>query len=120
MREYIPDLTQNVSIETIIILLFFLLVSIVNGMGNATYDIYIILRLKQLNASYVLIGFTAGLGSLTNFALNMVRTMLVMTLHAFSGGIFCAMSRCSRMYIISPPRLITVTGIAKSDILLSR
>ena len=49
--------------------LFFLLVSIVNGMGNATYDIYIILRLKQLNASYVLIGFTAGLGSLTNFCI---------------------------------------------------
>ena len=41
---------------------------IVNGMGNATYDIYIILRLKQLNASYVLIGIAAGLGSLTNFA----------------------------------------------------
>ena len=40
--------------------LFFMLVSIVNGMGNATYDIYIILRLKQLNASYVLIGISSG------------------------------------------------------------
>ena len=56
--------------------LFFLLVSIVNGMGNATYDIYIILRLKQLNASYVLIGFTAGLGSLTNFAFFYITPMI--------------------------------------------
>lgn len=48
-------------------MLVFLLVSIVNGMGNATYDIYIILRLKQLHASFFLIGVTAGLGSLTNF-----------------------------------------------------
>jgi hypothetical protein len=36
------------------------------------------------------------------------------TLQAFSGGIFCAIRRCSRMYIISPPKLITVSGIPKS------
>ena len=48
-------------------MLVFLLVSVANGMGNATYDIYILLRLKQLNASYFLIGLTAGFGSLTNF-----------------------------------------------------
>ena len=48
-------------------MIVFLLVSVVNGMGNATYDIYIILRLNQLHASYFLIGVTAGLGSLTNF-----------------------------------------------------
>eukprot|EP00943_MAST-04B_sp_MAST-4B-sp1_P007460 g7460.t1 len=48
-------------------MIIFLLASVVNGMGNATYDIYIILRLNQLHASYFLIGVTAGLGSLTNF-----------------------------------------------------
>ena len=53
-----------------------MLVSIVNGMGNATYDIYIILRLKQLNASYVLIGIAAGLGSLTNFAFFYITPMI--------------------------------------------
>jgi len=38
------------------------------------------------------------------------------TLQAFSGGIFCAIRRCSRMYIISPPKFITVSGIPKSAI----
>jgi MFS family permease len=45
----------------------FLLVTVINGVGNATYDIYILLRLQELNASNFLIGSTAGMGSLTNF-----------------------------------------------------
>jgi hypothetical protein len=36
------------------------------------------------------------------------------TLQAFSGGIFCAISRCSRIYIISPPRLMTCVALEVS------
>ena len=45
----------------------FLLITVINGVGNATYDIYILLRLQELQATNFLIGSTAGIGSLANF-----------------------------------------------------